>query len=101
MEYLVNQALIEWQVYNLDPGSDNYMNETQMQNAIQYIIKNIIINMTPVIRLKLSVGYPMEDETKMIESIRDRAKLVVLNYTVNQNKVIENEAKTIPNVNAF
>lgn len=99
MEYLVNEALMEWQVYNVDPSTDNYMSEENISASIQYIIKKIMLEMTPTCRVRLSVGYPMQDEMHMIESIKNKAKLVVLNYTIKQNN---NDLNTdIPNINAF
>lgn len=99
MEYLVNEALMEWQVYNVDPSTDNYMSEDNISASIQYIIKKIMLEMTPTCRARLAVGYPMQDEIHMIESIKNKAKLVVLNYTIKQNN---NDLNTdIPNINAF
>lgn len=100
LEWLVNQKLIEWQIYNLDPASDNYINESDMKASIEYIIKKIIMEMTPVMRDVLSVGYPMETEDDMIESIKNCAKIVVLNYSIKQNQPQEHE-EVIKNINAF
>jgi len=98
LEYLVNQKMMEWQVYNVDPSSENYMTEAKMKDAIEYIIKKMIIEMTPVSREILSVGFPMKTEEQLIESIKNCAKLVVLKYSIDQNEPKEAEqiANNIP-----
>ena len=99
MEYLVNQALLEWQVYHIDPATDNYMSEEKINESMEYIIRKVILEMTPISRARLSVGYPMNTEDDMINSIKNKAKIVVLNYTIKQNNNdIENN---IPNINVF
>ena len=100
LDYLINQKLAEWQIYNVDPSSDNYINEEDMKSCIEYIIKNIILEMTPVMNDILSVGYPMETEEEKIESIKNCAKIAVLNYTIKQNQPSEHE-DVIKNINAF
>lgn len=100
LEYLVNQKLAEWQVYNVDPASDNYMSEESMKSCIEYIIKRIMLEMTPVMKDILSVGYPMETEENQIESVKNCAKIVVLNYSIKQNQPQEHE-QVIQNINAF
>lgn len=100
LEYLVNQKLTEWQVYNIDPASDNYISGSNMNECIVYIIKKIILEMTPVMKDKLSVGYPMETEEQQIESIKNVAKLAVLNYSIQQNQPKEHN-EVIKNINAF
>ena len=101
MDYLVNQALLEWQIYNIDPNSENYMNEQNMENSIQYIMKKIMLEMTDSIKLRLSVGYPFETEEEMLESIKNRAKLEVLNYSIKQNGDIDNTNFGLKNINTF
>lgn len=100
LDYLVNQKLAEWQIYNVDPSSDNYINDSDMDECILYIIKKIIIEMTPVMKDKLSVGYPMETEEEQINSIKNVAKLAVLNYSIQQNQPKEH-TEVIKNINAF
>lgn len=99
LEYLVSQALLEWQIYNMNPSTDNYMAEKEMESAIEYIIKRVVLEMTETSRLVLSVGYPMETQEEMIESIKNRAKLVVLNYAIKQNQPGQEEP--LKNINAF
>ena len=101
MEYLVNQALLEWQIYNIDPSDDNYMNEEDMNKAIEYIMKKIMVNMTDIIKLRLSVGYPFDTEEEMLESIKNRAKLEVLNYSIRQNGDVDNANLGLRNINTF
>ena len=101
MEYLVNQALVEWQIYNVNPSTQNYMAEKEMNDAIYYIIKKIILELTDASLEKLSVGYPMDTEEHRIESIKNKAKLVVLNYTIKQNEPKENDIENLPNINTF
>lgn len=101
MDYLVNQALLEWQIYNIDPNSENYMNEQNIENSIQYIMKKIMLEMTDSIKLRLSVGYPFETEEEMLESIKNRAKLEVLNYSIKQNGDIDNTNFGLKNINTF
>lgn len=101
MEYLVNQALVEWQIYNIDPSDDNYMNEEDMSRAIEYIMKKIMLEMTDSIKLKISVGYPFETEEEMLETIKNRAKLDVLNYSIRQNSDIDNTNIGLKNINTF
>lgn len=100
LEYLVKQKLTEWRIYNVDPSSDNYVTEERMKEAIEYIIKKIMLEMTPITKNILSVGYPMETEDDMIESIKNCAKLTVLYYSIQQNTIKERD-ETIPNINAF
>ena len=101
MDYLVNQALMEWQIYNINPSTENYMADKEIEAAIQYIIKKVMVEMTDISRLRLSIGYPMETEDEQIESIKNRAKLAVLNYAVNQNSDNEEDRIPIQNINAF
>lgn len=91
LEYLVNQKMMEWQVYNVDPSSENYMTEAKMKDAIEYIIKKVIVEMTPVTRDILSVGFPMKTEEQLIESVKNCAKIVVLRYSIDQNEPKEAE----------
>lgn len=100
LDYMVVQKLVEWQIYNMDPSSDNYITEAKMQDVIEYIIKKIIMEMTPTARDILSVGFPMETESDMIESIKNCAKLIVLNYSIKQNTV-DQTPNILPNINAF
>lgn len=100
MEYLVNQALMEWQIYNLNPSTENFMASKEMEDAISYIIKKIMLELTETSRVMLSVGYPMETEEQQIESIKNRAKISVLHYAINQNSENE-EDRAIPNINTF
>lgn len=99
MDYLVNEALLEWQIYNLNPATDNYMAEKEMMDAIEYIMKKIMIEMTDIKKEKLSVGYPMDTDDHMLESIKSKAKLVVLNYAIKQNTQAPEEP--LKNINAF
>lgn len=101
MEYLVQQALLEWQVYNIDPETENYMNEQNIEYAIQYIMKKIMLEMTDSIKLKLSIGYPFNTEEEMLESIKNRAKLEVLNYSIQQNGDADNANLGLRNINTF
>ena len=100
LEWLVNQKLAEWQIYNVDPNSDNYINENNMKSCIEYIIKKIILEMTPVTKDVLSVGFPMETEADMIESIKNCAKIVLLNSSIKHNQPQEHE-EFIKNINTF
>lgn len=101
MEYLVQQALLEWQVYNIDPETENYMNEQNIEYAIQYIMKKIIMEMTDSIKLRLSIGYPFETDEEMLESIKNRAKLEVLNYSIRQNGDADSANLGLRNINTF
>ena len=101
MDYLVKQSLMEWQIYNIDPSDDNYMNEEDMSRAIEYIMKKIMLEMTDSIKLKISVGYPFETEEEMLETIKNRAKLDVLNYSIRQNSDIDNTNIGLKNINTF
>ena len=98
LDWLVDEKLMEWQIYNPDPHSENYMTEEMMKECIHYIIEKIIKEMTEVQKDKLSVGYPMETEEDMIESIKNRAKIAVLHYSVKQNMPKQDP---IININAF
>ena len=100
MEYLINQALMEWQIYNLNPSTENFMASKEMEDAISYIIKKIMLELTETSKAMLSVGYPMETEEQQIESIKNRAKIAVLHYAINQNSENE-EDRAIPNINTF
>ena len=101
MDYLVKQSLMEWQIYNIDPSDDNYMNEEDMSRAIEYIMKKIMLEMTDSIKLKISVGYPFETEEEMLETIKNRAKLDVLNYSIRQNSDMDNTNIGLKNINTF
>ena len=43
--------------------------------------------MTPALEVQLGFGFPMNTQENMIKSIKSRAMLVVMEYTVQQNKV--------------
>lgn len=76
------------------------MSQNSMDNCIVYIIKGIINEMTPAQKMILSVGYPMETEAEQIESIKNKAKFVVLNYSIDQNAPKE-QGESLKNINAF
>lgn len=98
---MVNQKLTEWQIYHIDTSSDNYITENDMKDCIEYIIKKIIEEFTDTSLLVLSVGYPMETEEQQIESIKNRAKLAVLNYAIQQNTPKESGEEVLKNINSF
>lgn len=56
--------------------------------------------MTPAQKMILSVGYPMETESEQIESIKNKAKFVVLNYSIDQNTPKE-QGESLKNINTF
>lgn len=87
MDTLVKNKLIEWQVYNINPQTENFMGTDEIANAITYIIKEICLEMTPALEVQLGFGFPMNTQENMIKSIKSRAMLVVMEYTVQQNKV--------------
>lgn len=76
------------------------MSQNNMDDCIVYIIKGIIQEMTPTQKLVLSVGYPMETEQEQIESIKNKAKFVVLNYSIEQNTPKE-QGEALKNINTF
>ena len=76
------------------------MSQNSMDNCIVYIIKGIINEMTPTQKMILSVGYPMETEAEQIESIKNKAKIVVLNYSIDQTTHKEQE-DTLKKINIF
>lgn len=100
LDYMVDQKLAEWQVYHIDTSSDNYITEDGMKNCIEYIIKKVIEELTETSILVLSVGYPMETEAQQIESIKNRAKLAVLHYAIQQNTPKES-GEVLKNINSF
>ncbi len=100
LEYLVEKKLTDWQIYNVNPSSDNYVTEDNMREAVEYIIKKIIMEMTPTMRDVLSVGFPMDTDEAMIETIKNCAKLAVLNYSIQQNHAQEHD-EVIKNINLF
>lgn len=73
------------------------MNEKAISDAIDYIIKKVIIELTDTSRAILAIGYPMETEDQMISSIKNRAKIQVLEYSIQQNE--PHEVAEIPNIN--
>ena len=87
MDTLVKNKLVEWQVYNINPKTENFMGTEEIANAITYIIKEICLEMTPALEVQLGFGFPMNTQDEMIKSIKSRAMLVVMEYTVQQNKV--------------
>lgn len=91
---------MEWQIYNLNPSTENFMASKEMEDAISYIIKKIMLELTETSKVMLSVGYPMETDEQQIESIKNRAKIAVLHYAINQNSENE-EDRAIPNINTF
>ena len=97
MEDLVSQALTEWQIYNIDLETENFMSDNNIEECIQYIIRKVITELTDTSRLVLSIGYPMETEEDMIESIKNRAKLQVLQYSIEQNQ--PHDVVNLPNIN--
>ena len=100
MEYLVSTYFAEWRIYNIDPGSENYMTEADQKDAITYCIKRIMENMTDTVQAQLSIAFDMTDRDKMIKSILDVAKLHIIEYSVRQNNyTIDN--KHIPNIDTF
>lgn len=90
MDSLVKVKLIEWQVYNSNPKTENYMSQNEIDDAIKYIIKRLCMEMTPALKLQLGFGYPMDSLESMVESIKNRAMLIVLEYSIQQNTVSSN-----------
>ena len=76
------------------------MNQDAIDGCIRYIISGIIREITPVQKSILCVGYPMNTEEEMIETIKNRAKFIVLNYTVQQNTP-KNQGESLKNINTF
>ena len=56
--------------------------------------------MTPAQKMILSVGYPMETEAEQIESIKNKAKFVVLNYSIDQNTPKE-QGESLKNIKSI
>lgn len=99
MGELITEYLAEWQVYNINTSTENYMGPNEQKEAIEYIIKKMMLNMTDTTRQQLGIGYPAETDEQLIKSIMEKAKIVVLNYSVKQNSVsVDNN---IPNIHAF
>ena len=98
LEYLVKNAMYEWVVYNINPSTENYMAKNEQEDCIKYIIQKIMENLTPVIEAQLAVGYPFDTEEEKIKTIMNRAKLVVLDYSIKQNTQTNN-SNNIPNIN--
>lgn len=90
MDSLVKVKLIEWQVYNSNPKTENYMSQNEIDDAIKYIIKKLCMEMTPALKLQLGFGYPMDTLDSMVESIKNRAMLIVLEYSIQQNTASSN-----------
>ena len=90
MDSLVKVKLIEWQGYNSNPKTENYMSQNEIDDAIKYIIKRLCMEMTPALKLQLGFGYPMDTLDSMIESIKNRAMLIVLEYSIQQNTASSN-----------
>lgn len=90
MDSLVKVKLIEWQVYNSNPKTENYMSQNEIDDAIKYIIKRLCMEMTPALKLQLGFGYPMDTLESMVESIKNRAMLIVLEYSIQQNTASSN-----------
>lgn len=90
MDSLVKVKLIEWQVYNSNPKTENYMSQNEIDDAIKYIIKRLCMEITPALKLQLGFGYPMDSLESMVESIKNRAMLIVLEYSIQQNTASSN-----------
>ena len=99
MNELVNEKLAEWQIYNTNPDSENYMNSNSQKEAVEYIIRGILENMTPVKLYQLSIAYNMDNQENQIKSILGEARLAVLRYSINQNSRSGEEA--MQNFNLF
>lgn len=99
MGELVTEYLAEWQVYNINTSTENYMGPKEQQEAIEYIAKKMMLNMTPITKQQLGIGYPANTDEELIKSIIEKAKIVVLNYSVKQNSVTTDH--NIPNIQAF
>ena len=100
LEYMVNQKLAEWQIYHIDAESENYITEDKMKDCIEYIIRKVMDELTEVSIDVLGAGYPMDTEEHQIESIKNRAKLAVLDYSIKQNTPKES-GESLKNINAF
>ena len=98
LEYLVKNAMYEWIVYNINPSTENYMAKNEQEDCIKYIIQKIMENLTPTIAAQLAIGYPFDTEEEKIKTIMNRAKLVVLDYSIKQNTQTNN-SNNIPNIN--
>lgn len=99
MSSLISEKLAEWQIYNVNPESENYMNSAAQREAMEYITKHIISEMTPVKQYQLSIAYNMDTQEDQIKSILNEAKLAVLNHAITQNSRSGEEA--MQNFNLF
>ena len=97
MENLVEEYLNRWRIYNPNPDTDNYVTTNNQEQIIQYIMKNMVLEMTDTIRAQLSIAYKVGTDEELLISIKEVAKIAVLNYTIQQNRTIPD----IPNINLF
>lgn len=100
LEYLVKYVMTEWIIYNTNPSKENYMGKDEQNECIQYIIHKIIQDMTPTIESQISIGYPFSTEEEKIKTISNRAKIVVLDYSIKQN-IQDSRNNIIRNISLF
>lgn len=97
MEGLVEDYLNRWRIYHPNPDTDNFVTTKNQEEIIQYIMKNMVLEMTDTIRSQLSIAYKVGTDEELLTSIKEVAKIAVLNYTIQQNRTVPD----IPNFNLF
>ncbi|MBR1988196.1 MAG: hypothetical protein IKA36_04045 [Clostridia bacterium] len=85
LDNMILDTLREWTIFNITSEESSYMNETNQQEAVKYIVSTIISRSTETIKDQLKVGYPFNDDTELAKIITPRAVMAVLNYSIKQN----------------
>ena len=97
LDNLVQDALNDYVIFNLGTVDEPYITEDVQQDMLKYIVKNVLLHMTPAIMDNIAIGYPADDIDKLANSIQERAHYFVLQFSIEQNSKDYDE-KDVPNI---
>ena len=66
MEGLVEDYLNRWRIYHPNPDTDNFVTTKNQEEIIQYIMKNMVLEMTDTIRSQLSIAYKVGTDEELV-----------------------------------
>ena len=97
MEKLIQDALIEWSLFNIRTENEMYMTDEKRNQCTEWVIRRVIENSSEAVIDQLGIGYPANNNEELINSIKNVAMISVMNFTIEQNvKMMDDD---IPNVN--
>ncbi len=97
LENLVQNALIEWSIYNIRTEKESYMTDEKRDKCVEWVIKRVIENSSPAVIAHVGIGYPASTKEEYINSVKNVAIMHVMNFCIRQNT--KDMTDNIPNIN--